>query len=316
MPQVAHSVSPRASAAVTRSLALPAIDDWQLVENVHRGRWCSLWRGRPAEARAQLASEYALKIAHGDGAEGDWGRQMLRREAAVSRAVAQRHLITVLSTQTAHSPAYIVMPLVEGVTLASALSTKPVLPPGHTLWIARQTAEALAALHEAGWLHGDVKPDNVIVQPDGHATLIDLGFAQQLGEAASLAARMFCGTLRYAAPERFVSTTASSGNSDCYSLGVMLFEMLAGRAPFAARDAHDLAVAHLEQSPPDVREFAPQTPREVSRLLHELLAKNPLRRPTAAELVPRLCRLEIASLDLRTNVERALLPVQVGNNIG
>jgi serine/threonine-protein kinase len=306
MPHVSHSAAARASVAVSHPPAPPVIDDWQLVELLHRGHWCSLWRARPAGARPTLFSQYALKLEQ--AADGDWGWQMLRREAAVSKCVSQRHLISVLSSQTAKRPAYIVMPILEGVTLSDALATQLPMPPGHALWIARQVAEGLGALHEGGWLHGDVKPENVIVQPDGHATLIDLGFAQRSGEAASLAARMFCGTLRYAAPERFVSTTSIGGASDCYALGAMLFEMLAGRPPFVSHDPHQLVVAHVEQTPPDVREFSPHVPREVSRLLAQLLAKNPLRRPTMGELVPRLCRLEITSLDSQIVVTSAHEP--------
>jgi serine/threonine protein kinase len=286
----------RARPAQLHAASSPSVAGWQLVEPLHRGRWCSIWRARPSDGRSSPASEYAVKLAHGTGDDLDWGREMLRREAAVSRTVAQPHLLPVLSSQTAANPPHIVLPLLGGATLAEALAKYMVIPVCHALWIARQVAEALAALHECGWLHGDVKPDNVIVEPNGHATLIDLGFAQRSGEAASPAARTFRGTVRYAAPERFISATATSGASDCYSLGAMLFEMLTGRAPFDASDAHALAVAHVEHTPTNVRELAPQTPREVDRLVRELLAKNPLRRPTAAELISRVCRLEIASL--------------------
>ncbi len=296
MSHVAASATLRAGAAAARSQTLSGLAGWRLVERVHHGHWCSLWRARSAEARATPDAEYALKIAHGAG-EADWGRQMLRREAAVSRAVSHQHLLPVLSSQLAHAPPYIVLPLLEGVSLAEAQNSQTSTPLGHALWIVRQIAEALAALHQHRWLHGDVKPANIMVQPNGHATLIDLGFAQRFGETAQLAARAFCGTVRYAAPERLTSATAIGGASDCYSLGAVLFELLAGRPPFTSSDAHALAVAHVQETPPDVRQLAPQVPREASALVDQLLAKNPLRRPTASELVARLCRLEIALLD-------------------
>jgi serine/threonine-protein kinase len=275
---------------------------------MHHGQWCSLWRARSADARATPDAEYALKISHGVG-EADAGRQMLRREAAVSRAVSHQHLLPVLSSQLAHAPPYIVLPLLEGISLAEAQAAENGMPLGHALWIARQIAEGLTALHERNWLHGDVKPANIMVQPNGHATLIDLGFAQRFGEAAAVAARAFCGTIRYAAPERLTSATAIDGASDCYSLGAVLFELLASRPPFVARDAHALAVAHIQETPPDVRELSPQVPREASALVAQLLAKNPLRRPTAEELVARLCRLEIATLETRGEVTFAPAPM-------
>ena len=87
------------------------------------------------------------------------------------------HLIAVLSAQLETAPHYLVMPLLQGATLRTVLAACGPLPTPHALWIVRQIAESLAALHEAGWIHADVKPGNIHVSPSGHATLIDLGFA-------------------------------------------------------------------------------------------------------------------------------------------
>ena len=168
------------------------------------------------------------------------------------------------------------------------------------LWIARQTAEALEALHAAGWMHGDVSPGNIHVSPSGHVTLMDLSFARRRDEDGSAADRPVMGTFRYIAPEHITSSLATDIRSDIYSLGVVLFEMLAGRVPFLGEDLAELAVEHRQSAPPDLRRLAPHVPREVALLVRQMMAKNPLRRPqTPRELIERLVRLEIGAFSER-----------------
>ncbi|HTU25212.1 MAG TPA: protein kinase, partial [Pirellulales bacterium] len=162
------------------------------------------------------------------------------------------------------------------------------------LWIARQVAEALEALSAAGWMHSDVKPSNIRVSTAGHATLVDLGSAQRHGEQRSLADRPVVGTLAYMAPEMLLSSIAADVRSDIYSLGITLYELLTGRLPFATDDKRRLVLDHRQELPSDLRLAAPQLPTHVARLVRQMLAKQPLRRPqTPRELIDRLVRLEI-----------------------
>jgi serine/threonine-protein kinase len=168
------------------------------------------------------------------------------------------------------------------------------------LWIARQTAEAMDALHAAGWMHGDVKPSNIFISPEGHVTLLDLGFARRCNETGSAADRFVVGTCNYIAPEMIVSAVRPDIRSDIYSLGVVLFELLAGRLPFTGRDLAELAGEHQSASPPDLRRLAPYLPAEVVLLVRRMIAKEPLRRPqTPRELIDRLVELEIATFSER-----------------
>ena len=113
------------------------------------------------------------------------------------------------------------------------------------LWIIRQTAEALSALDRAGWMHGDVKPGNLMISPSGHVTLLDLNFARRHGESGAAVDRCILGTFYYIAPELLTSAIRADIRSDIYSLGVVFYEMLAGRRPFEAEDMADLAALHL-----------------------------------------------------------------------
>jgi serine/threonine protein kinase len=223
-------------------------------------------------------------------------RALLGREALVGRSVSHPHLVAILEAQLRGVPPLLVMPWLEGATVETRLAAGwlPDLP--EALGIARQAAEALGALDAAGWTHGDVKPSNLFVSSEGHVTLLDLAFARHRGEDARQSARCLMGTPCYLAPECFSDAPQSDVRSDLYSLGAVLYQLLGGRLPFEAEELGQLAIQHKQQVPPNLRRLAPFLSVEVVRLVHEILAKDPLRRPqTAGELVRRLVALEIAT---------------------
>lgn len=155
----------------------------------------------------------------------------------------------------------------------------------------------------AGWMHADVKPTNIFVSPAGHATLIDLGFARRLEEMTSIATRPVLGTVEYLSPELLTASQPADIRSDVYSLGVVLFELLARRRPYVARDIAEVVALQRAAAPPDVRTLAPQIPASVAGLIRQMLSKQPLRRPEPHELVARLTALEIETFDERALVE-------------
>jgi len=189
---------------------------------------------------------------------------------------------------------WVAMPWLDGATLRQRLEWGQQFDLPEALWIARQTAEALGALYQSGWLHGDVKPSNIMVSPNGHVTLLDLGFARPIEQSGSIADRWLVGTCNYLAPEWFTSALAADIRSDIYSLGVILFELLSGRLPYQGQTIGELVAAHRCGAVPPLRKLAPWVPADVARLVHSMIAKDPLRRPqTPAELVDNLLRLEI-----------------------
>jgi serine/threonine-protein kinase len=225
---------------------------------------------------------------------------MQRREAWVGSKVSHPNLLPVLSASVQEPPFYLVTPKLEGATLEVVIAERERLPVPLALWIARQTADGLAALFEgAGVIHTDVKPSNIMVSPAGHATLIDFGFAQTATEANDWTTRPLAGTLAYIAPEMVTSTMAAGPRSDIYSLGVTLYEMLTGQRPWETDDPGELATLHREAKPTDIRALRPDTPEAVAALIHSMLAKDALRRPASArELATQLVRLEIKSFAL------------------
>jgi len=222
---------------------------------------------------------------------------LLRREAEVASQVSHRHLVTILEAHLSGDDRYVVMPKLAGVSVAQIIERVGHLSVRQSLWIARQISEALDALHDKNWLHGDVKPDNMMFSADGHATLIDLGFSLRFSEAMLTEARTAKGTLNYVAPETMTSAHCSDQRSDIYSLGISLFRMLTGRLPFEGKNAAELIDAHRGKPIPDPRDFNRSIPGSVVSLLSRMTAKQPLRRPQSIrELIQKLLPLEVSAM--------------------
>ncbi len=286
---------------------------WELLEPVGVGRWSTVFRARPRDCPADWPADYAVKVAQAAGREAQHAQALLTREAMIGRTVIHPHLIAVLSAQVETAPYYLVMPLLDGATLRKALDACGPFETPQALWLVRQIAESLVTLHEAGWIHADIKPDNIQVSPQGHGTLIDLGFALRLGSAECEPGATLRGTITYTAPEMISSALPIDQQADIYSLGITLYELLAGQPPFLEEDPGRLMLAHLQRPMPELRRRLPGLPREVQDLLRSMLAKEPLRRPTAAELVRQLVRLEIATLDQRATDDSLACS---GNHVG
>jgi serine/threonine protein kinase len=272
------------------------VGSWVLVRRATEGAFSTVYQARAVDAHDAQRAPYAIKLLKPRWHDEPAAVKLLRREARVGRAVSHPHLVPILAAHVHEPPYYAVMPWIEGSTLSAVVAkdNRPELP--LALWIVRQTAEALAALDAAGWLHADVKPANIMVSPEGHATLLDLGCARRSHEAGETADGALTGTIAYMAPERLTSALRADIRGDIFSLGVTLFELLTGQLPFDAADMAALARAHRQNEPRDVRQLAPHVPHTVAQLVQQMLAKEPLRRPqTPGELVARLAALEIDS---------------------
>ena len=283
-----------------RRKSVGRIGPWQLVRLLSEGSLTRTYLATPAQG-ATTTPAYVLKLLRKEWWRDSQAIEMQRREAWIGRRLTHPHVASILSAQVDQPPFYIVTPLLAGETAAEMLATGslPSLP--LALWIARQVAEALDALHRTlGMIHADVKPANILVSPDGHTTLLDFGCAQSASEARSCASRPVVGTLHYVAPEMITSACAVEPRCDIYSLGVTLYELLTGELPFDAPEPAQLVAMHRSAKPACIRSRRPELPKPVASLVHRMLAKEPLRRPASAmEVVEQLMRLEIDSFAAR-----------------
>jgi serine/threonine protein kinase len=258
-----------------------------------------------------LTSVYAARACATDAAcavkliRPDWHDQpiaikLLQREARACLGVSHPHLVRLLDTHVLKAPYFLVMEMLAGESLRRRLRRDYRLPVATALWIGRQIAEALAALHRKGFIHGDIKPDNIRLVADGQAILLDLGFAHRTGENASLIeAGYILGTVDYLAPELCGSQPQDDARSDIFSLGATLFEMLTGQLPYPRGTLLETLRRHQVDAPQDLDSHQGDWPRALPQLLNRLLAARPEDRPSAAGLVQELIGLEIAGLGRR-----------------
>lgn len=276
------------------------VRQWELVEFAGMGSLAHIYRARPIGAPSDRPATYAVKMLRPCWQDDAEAIRLLQREALVGQSISHPHLVPVLAAPVLEPPRLLVMPWLDGMSLAARLADMQQYDVPQSLWIARQTAEALDAMYTAGWIHGDVAPTNIQVSPTGHATLIDLSFSRRLDEFASVVDRPIMGTCGYMAPEYLTSALRPDIRSDIYSLGAVLFELLMGRRPFVAETLIQLSMEHRHAAALDLAKLAPHVPRDVALLVRQMMAKDPLRRPqTPHELVDRLVALEIATFSER-----------------
>lgn len=276
---------------------LKCVGNWQLTKIAGRGSYTDVYFARPMGCRPNWPADYAVKLLRSQFSRDALAIEALRREVEVASEVSHQHLVPILEAHLDGDEYYLVMPRLKGVSVGQIIAKVGHVSVRQSLWITRQVAEALYALHRHSWLHGDVKPENVMVSAEGHATLIDLGFALRKNEAMLTAQRTMRATLNYVAPETMTSAYDSDARTDIYSLGISLFEMLTGRLPFDGKTAAELIEAHRGQPIPDPRQFNPSIPDGVVRVLSRMTAKHPVRRPQdTRELVNELLPLEVAAM--------------------
>lgn len=181
---------------------------------------------------------------------------------------------------------YLVMELVEGVSLAELLRREERLDPERTMRIVADAAEALAAAHERGIVHRDIKPGNIIVGTDDRVKVVDFGISLLAHRARLTPSDTVLGTAPYVSPEQLRDKDVT-GASDLYSLGAVAYECLTGAPPFNAADPAAVIHGHLYSEPPALPE---DVPAEVARVVEKLLQKTPGERWPSGEILAAACR--------------------------
>jgi len=216
--------------------------------------------------------------------------ERFRREAIAAASLNHPNIVAVHDVFEQDGRQAVVMQLVEGKSLRQVLDTQKRLSPELTCHIGTCVAAALDHAHEAGFVHRDVKPGNIMMTSDGRVLLTDFGIAKGLQSAETdlTSDNIMMGTAKYLSPEQ-VRGKKLDGRADLYSLGLVLYECLAGRVPFLGETDADTALARLQRDPTDLTRLRATLPTKLVVVIHQLLARNPAQRPASgADLVVTL----------------------------
>jgi serine/threonine-protein kinase len=272
---------------------------YEAIARAGQGSFSEIWQIRDLQA----GQVYALKRIRAECQDIPACRRLCSNEADVGRQLRSRHVVRVVDSNSNCPRPYTILEWIDGSTLEQRLNEHGPLPIGVAVWIARQCAQGLHDLADAGFSHGDVKPANIFLTSGGEVKLVDLGFAQPVQNFHRPSRGVLTGTAEYMAPESLSRGRFGPVAKDIYSLGITLFRMLSGQLPFEAESAADMLRLQRQAKPPLLRRRCPAVTRELADLVHRLLAKQPLRRPQSLRaLIRELIVLELAVLPDRFEV--------------
>ena len=275
------------------TLAWPTVPGYEVLERLGRGGMGVVYKARDE----QLGRVVALKFLPPEYALDPDRLDKFRREARTASALNHPLICTVHHLGNHDGRPFIVMEYIPGRTLAALADQRP--PVREVARLVAQAARALAVAHAAGVVHRDVKPENVMVRDDGYLKVLDFGLARRLPDtgwsaAGGSDAEGFIGTVAYTSPEQAQEEQPTPA-SDVFSLGVVLYELVAGRHPFPAETALRCMYLITEHQPPPPSRHDPSVPPGLDGLIGRMLAKAPGLRPTAAEVDTALSAIATAA---------------------
>ena len=271
-------------------------DRYELEELVGTGGMSSVYKARDR----LLERNVALKVLHPHYSDDAEYVERFRREARSVAQLSHPHIVTVIDRGEDQGQQFIVFEFIDGENLKELIGRFGPLPVRRAVELALEIADALAFAHDHGLVHRDVKPQNVLLTPDGDAKVTDFGIARSLDvEQGVTQAGTVLGTSNYLSPEQ-ASGQPVTPATDVYSLGVVLYELLTGEVPFPGENFVAVAMKHLNEQPPNLTEQRPDVPLRLAAAVERALEKDPSQRfqsmhEFASEL--RQCLMEMGSAD-------------------
>ncbi len=224
-----------------------------------------------------LDRKVAVKVLRGDLAGDEKFVRRFQREALAASSLSHPNIVEIYDVGEDEGNFYIVMEYIEGKTLKQLIKKRGVLTLPETIDIMLQLLDALAQAHDSYIIHRDIKPQNIMIKENGLVKITDFGIAVALNSVELTQTNSVMGSVHYLPPEQ-ASGKGSTIRSDIYSLGILMFEMLTGKMPFKGDTAVEIALKHMKEPLPSVREINPVVPQSVENIILKAAAKNPKNR--------------------------------------
>ena len=248
-----------------------------------------------------LEREVAVKILRGDLSEDEKFVRRFEREANSASSLRHPNIVEMYDVGEDNGKYFIVMEFVNGKTLKSLIKRRGALNLTEAIDIMLQITSGIACAHESYIIHRDIKPQNVLILEDGRVKITDFGIALALNNKELTQTNSVMGSVHYLPPEQ-ASGNSATVKGDIYSIGILMFELLTGKVPFKGENAVEIALKHMKEAIPSVREINPNIPQSVENIIIKATAKNPKNRyDTVNEMYEDL---RVCLTDDRMNEER------------
>jgi serine/threonine protein kinase/Tfp pilus assembly protein PilF len=272
-----------------------------ILEELGSGGMGKVYKVVDQETRETLA----LKLFRSDIVRDERAVERFRNELKIAHQLSHKNICRMYHLGRDESSLFIIMEYIPGEDLKSFIHRSGQLTAGKALFLARQVCEGLGEAHRMGIVHRDLKPQNIMIDRDGNAKIMDFGIARSFQEEGLTRAGYAVGTPTYMAPEQ-VDGKGADEQTDIYSLGVVLYEMVTGRPPFEGDTEFSIAYKHLNVQPAHPASLNPLIPEEMSRIILQCLEKDKSKRfRSAADLGAALDRVErtITGTSWKTRME-------------
>ncbi|MCX6578515.1 MAG: protein kinase, partial [Candidatus Aminicenantes bacterium] len=251
---------------------------YQVIEELGKGGMGTVYKVFDNEIKEKIA----LKLLKPEVAADEDTVERFRNEMKLARKIGHKYVCRMYDLGKAEGTYFITMEYVPGEDLKSFIRRSGQLTVGKAVYVARQVLEGLAEAHRLGVVHRDLKPQNIMIDREGNARIMDFGIARSLKAKGITGAGVMIGTPEYMSPEQ-AEVKDVDQRSDIYSFGVIFYEMLVGRVPFEGETLLGIAMKHKSQPPQNPKELNPQIPDDLNRMVLRCLEKSKEKRYQSAE---------------------------------